>query len=168
MIEGLRRLKRTHGNVGHTREVRGQFSPGVTTKRDPAAGEHGGEIAVLEQHVRPGRPDALLANNRIIVRCRQENRASHATGDVFDPQKGDVAELETLGPQQRLYIVRFRKDRRDLGGLLQSFLAASNKNLFQVISSVTDVFARPNDQNSGDPNLFFAGEKAIRIYPKTE
>jgi hypothetical protein len=38
---------------------------------------------------------------------------------------------EVLCPQEGLYILSFRKDGSHLCCLLKSFLAASNKNLFQ-------------------------------------
>ena len=145
MIEGLGWLKSTHWNVGYPREVGRQFRTGVTAKCNPAPSQHGGEIAVLKQHVRPGRPDPLLANYRIIIGCRKENSTRNSTRNVLDTQKGDIAELEALCPQQGLYIFGFREDGNHLHCLIESFLAASNKNLFQCGSfgSCGHIFSCP-------------------------
>jgi len=131
MIEGFGWLESTHRDVGHSREVGWQFSTSITAKRHPVPSQHGGEITVLKQHVRPRRPDPLLANYGIIVRSCKENSAGDSTREVFDTEKGDIAELETLCPQEGLYIFGFGENGSYLACLLKCLFAASNENLFQ-------------------------------------
>src|SRR5688572_2234803 len=94
MVERLGWVKRPHGNVGQPGEVGWQFNAGVTAKCNPAPRQHRGEITVLKQHVRSRRPDALLANHRIIVRRRKENRASNSTRNVFNAKKVNTPSLK--------------------------------------------------------------------------
>ena len=86
-IQGPGRLEASHGDIGHTREIGRQFGGGVPAERNPAPGQHGCKISVLEQHVRPGCPDPLLANDRVIVGCRKESCAGNSTRQVLDGQK---------------------------------------------------------------------------------
>ena len=80
-------LEMPHWNVGHSREVRWQFSFVVTAKCNPAPSQHRGQVTVLEQHVRPGRSDPMLTNYRIIIRCRKENSTSNSTCKVLYTRK---------------------------------------------------------------------------------
>jgi hypothetical protein len=67
--------------------------------------------------------------------------------NVFDPHEGDVTELEALCPQQGLDIGGFLEDGSHLHGLLKSFFAASNKNLFQGGYPFSKLhLAQPNEQ----------------------
>jgi hypothetical protein len=100
-------------------------------KRDSASSQRGGKIAVLKQHISSRGFDLPFANDRIIVRRRKEDSASHSTRDVLDTEKGDLPRLEVLSPQQGLYILGFRQNGSHLYCLLESFLAAANENLFQ-------------------------------------
>jgi hypothetical protein len=78
----------------------------------------------------------LLANNGIIVGCGKEHGTRNATRNILDAEKGDVAELEAIGPQQGLYIFSFREHGHHLLSLLKAFFAASNKNLFQYADEI--------------------------------
>src|SRR5687767_8445453 len=100
-------------------------------KCNPAPSQRGGKIAVLKQHISPRGFDPALADDRIIVRCRKEDRTGNSTRNALDTQKRDLARFEVLRPQEGLYILGFRENGSHLGCLLKSFLAAANKNLFQ-------------------------------------